>query len=167
MKEVADLRARLERMSADDFAREFPRPALVLRGSGKVGESFAQTAVIAGGASPLMRYNDRVAFLTKREGNPFPHMVSVGRALNNDVVIVLSTVSKLHGYFLCEGAAWSFIDHRSKNGTQLNDKAVKPSERQKLADGDRIRLGLELQAVFLSPRSLYDFLRRSSSGAAP
>src|SRR5207302_1417787 len=44
-------------------------------------------------------YHDRVAFLTKRPGNPFPQMVSIGRAMNNDIVILLETISKLHGYF--------------------------------------------------------------------
>lgn len=180
LPKASELRASVEKMSATEFAKANPRPALhlTLEIKTKTGESdgnkstkersYERTAVIPpSGAGIINRYHDRIAFLAKRPGNPFPNMISVGRALNNDVVIVLSTVSKLHGYFLNDGAAWSFYDHGSKNGTQLNGAPVKPNERRPIAPGDRIRLGLELQCVFLSPEKLYDFLRRSSSGALP
>jgi hypothetical protein len=170
---VGDLKFETGKLSASDFAQAYPRPALhlVLKTRGRGGErsdkstkerSFERTAEIPQEGTPSERYNDRIAFLTKREGNPFPHMISVGRALNNDLVIVLSTISKLHGYFLAEGDSWSFIDHRSRNGTRVNDEAVAPGERRPLTDGDRIKIGLELQAVFLTPASLHYFLSRSS-----
>ncbi len=170
---VSDLKVRTVKLSASEFARAYPRPALHLvikarsRGGARTDKStkersFERTAEIPPEGSHTDRYNDRIAFLDKREGNPFPHMISVGRALNNDLVIVLSTISKLHGYFLAERDSWSFIDHRSRNGTRINDEALPPSERRPVADGDRIRLGLELQAVFLLPPSLHYFLSRSS-----
>lgn len=176
------LRASTEKLSATEFARAYTRPALHLalavnttaRGgaqdTGKTTKekSYERTAVIPpSGATAANRYHDRIAFLGKREGNPFPNMISVGRALNNDLVVVLSTVSKLHGYFLCEGTSWTFIDHGSKNGTRINGEALKRNERRRLASGDRLQLGLELQAVFLAADKVYDFLRRSSSSALP
>jgi hypothetical protein len=175
----ADLRARLSKVSLDEFCKAHARPALHLalqvKPSGKTARivgpdgksteerSYERTAVIPPNAVSVQRYNDRIAFLSKRAGNPFPHMISVGRALNNDLVVVLSTVSKLHGYFLCEGTTWTYIDHGSRNGTRINDTPLAKNERKTLAAGDRIQLGLELQAVFLTPEKLYDFLRRSSS----
>ncbi|MEZ0227307.1 MAG: FHA domain-containing protein [Planctomycetota bacterium] len=174
---TADLRTNTSRLSVGEFVKAHPRPALHLalqvNTSGKSApadgkttqeKSYERTAVIPAGSTSVQRYNDRIAFLGKRAGNPFPNMISVGRALNNDLVVVLSTVSKLHGYFLCEGPTWTFIDHGSKNGTKINDAALAKNERKALAPGDRIQLGLELSAIFLTPEKLYDFLRRSSSG---
>jgi hypothetical protein len=177
---TGELRTSTHKLSAAEFARVYPHPALhlvlqVTTNKGAGGDpskstqekSYERTAVIPPSGVTAQRYHDRVAFLAKRKGNPFPNMVSVGRALNNDLVVVLSTVSKLHGYFMCEGSAWTFIDHGSKNGTKINDHVLVRNERVKLAGGDRIQLGLELQAIFLTPDKLYDFLRRSSSRVLP
>jgi hypothetical protein len=177
---TADLRTRTEKLGAAEFVREFPTPALHLalqvhttakggKDSGKSTQekSYERTAVVPPSGVTVQRYNDRIAFLSKRAGNPFPNMVSVGRALNNDLVVVLSTVSKLHGYFMSEGKTWTFIDHGSKNGTRINDQQLAKNERRMLQGGDRIQLGLELQAIFLTPEKLYDFLRRSSSRLLP
>jgi len=178
----------LEKLSAAQFARANPRPALHLtlelskprtarvardpeaREKSPQEKSYERTATIPPSPSGLVaasRYHDRIAFLAKRAGNPFPNMISVGRALNNDLVVMLSTMSKIHGYFMCEGDAWSFIDHGSKNGTRINDQPLQPREKRALQSGDRIRLGLELHAVFFAPEKLYDFLRRSSSAVSP
>ena len=42
------------------------------------------------------RIPDRLLAVAKRPGAPFPHMISAGRAPNNDVVLPYGTVSKLH-----------------------------------------------------------------------
>ncbi len=85
-------------------------------------------------------------------------MVSLGRVATNDVVVSLETVSKLHGYFLKEGEGWLYTDYRSTNGTLLNGKVVEKAAKVPLSDGDRIRLGSELEATFLAPGSLHDLL---------
>lgn len=102
----------------------------------------------------IERYYDRVAFLTKRPGNPFPNMVNVGRAANCDIHIFLGTVSKVHGYFMLQGEEWGLLDQRSKNGTFVNGLGLTPGERRPLAEGDRIRFGSDLTAVFLYPEAL-------------
>jgi hypothetical protein len=176
---AATIRAETERLTLAAFKVAYKQPAihLTLNVSGRVksaGEtksqkekSFERTSTRPPTRATADRYQDRIAFIAKRDGNPFPNMISVGRALNNDIIVTLSTVSKLHGYFMSERDHWSFIDHGSKNGTKINDHPLQKNEKRRLADGDRIRLGLELLAVFYSPEALYGFLRRSSSAASP
>src|SRR5438309_475036 len=156
-----DLRTASEKMSLDQFTATYARPALHLTlhlasrprtgGDTKSAQekSYERTATELPSKISVNRYHNRIAFLAKRAGNPFPNMISLGRALNNDLVIMLSTMSKLHGYFMCEGAAWSYIDHGSKNGTKINDEVLKKNERRAIRGGDRLRLGLELTATFV------------------
>ncbi len=101
----------------------------------------------------------KVVFLAKRPGNPFPAMVTVGRALNNDIALNLASVSKVHAYFLQEGGRWTLADQRSANGTFLNGERLVAGARPAIADGDKIQIGTEIRFEFHSPRSLYTLLR--------
>jgi hypothetical protein len=103
-----------------------------------------------------LRYAGRVAFLTKRPGQPFPDIVSVGRALNCDIVLSLASVSKIHGLFHREsGGKWSYTDQKSRNGSFHNKRKLAADARTPLADGDLIQIGLDLEVVFLEPKSLF------------
>jgi hypothetical protein len=115
---------------------------------------------IAGANLRPLRYLDRVAFLAKRPGNPFPHFVSLGRSANNDVVVALDSVSKLHGYFTHGAEGWAFTDHGSTNGSILNGRAVERMQRTSLADGDRLKIGAGVTLRFLVPESLYYLARK-------
>jgi len=108
---------------------------------------------------PRSRYHQRIAFLTKRAGNPFPHMISLGRSMNNDVVLLVDTVSKFQGYFITKNGLWSFTDQHSANGTLLNGKLLEKGTRYDLADGDRLRLGTAVEAQFVMPATLLKQLR--------
>ena len=106
------------------------------------------------GGSPR-RYERRVAFLRKRPGNPFPQMVSVGRAGNSDIVIRLAAISKVHAYFFREASgSWSLVDQRSRNGTFLNAKRLEAGERLPLTCGDRVRFAAEVTVLFVTPDGL-------------
>jgi hypothetical protein len=70
--------------------------------------------------------------LRKRPKNPFAHMVTVGRAENNDIVLPFGTVSKFHGYFLLESEGWSFVDAGSTNGTRVDVLRLKAKEPRRL-----------------------------------
>jgi FHA domain len=110
------------------------------------------------GGSPK-QYLDRVAFLQKRKGNPFPNMVSLGRARNQDVCLALGTVSKVHCYFVKGvGGDWSIVDQRSRNGTFLNDQPLVPSQSTLLDDQAVLRFGDEVTARFLLVDSFLDLL---------
>lgn len=170
---IEKLRARAKSApSPADFARGCPGPALLITEDAKKGDggpkekpggssSFLIVTLEgkATGTSGVTRYLKRAAFIAKRPGNPFPNMVSLGRATSNDIVIALETVSKLHGYFLREGDQWFYTDYQSTNGTIINDQRVERSEKRLLADGDRFQIGLDVKGQFLSPVSLYERVR--------
>jgi hypothetical protein len=99
-----------------------------------------------------------VAPLQKREGNPFPDRISIGRATNCDVVLRLSFVSKLHAHLLLEdGVPRAVSDNRSRNGTKVNGMPVKPGTAMPLHTQDRISFG-DLDLVLMSSEELYDRL---------
>jgi hypothetical protein len=102
----------------------------------------------------LERYRDQVALLTKRSGNPFPNMITVGRAANCDLRVVLGTVSKVQAYFLCEQGTWAIVDQRSKNGTFVDGRQLGPGEKAALNDGAALRLGSDFAVTFCLPERL-------------
>lgn len=179
------LRAYARAVTAEEFVAHFPAPALQVtaieikplvggqQDPTAIERSFRRTSISGedeeeptrrrtqrfGTETGATRYQKRVAFLVKRSGNPFPHIVSVGRAMNNDLAITLGSVSKMHGYFVHAGERWSFADRHSTNGTTLNGARLEADKEYPLKDGDTLRIGLELVASFLVPQSLYLRLR--------
>jgi len=162
------------RVSFDEFFAAFKSPALQMTIAAERASSQAalersikptlsedkDTRREESDSSRVLHYAKKVCFLRKRPGNPFPNMISVGRAMKNDIAIVLETVSKVHAYFLNEGnERWSLADHKSKNGTFLNNKALEPSKSTPIRDGDVIRIGLEVSATFFGPKAFYTRLR--------
>jgi hypothetical protein len=159
------LKATARRLALDAFLKVFPVPALHLFAvapptAGDIPElgdprerSFRSTGTSDAGDAP--RYHDKVGFLTKRPGNPFPDLVSLGRAMNNDIAVDLGTVSKAHGYFRRDGANWFYEDHESTNGTTLDGTPMKAGERRVLRDGARLGLGPFIVATFLDPTTLH------------
>jgi len=179
------LRAYGRSVSTEAFAAQFPAPALQVTAveAKRLGGGPQEPTVVERSIRPTIvseeeedvpsrrrtqrfgtetgatRYQKKVAFLVKRPGNPFPQMISVGRAMNNDVALMLGSVSKMHGFFMLEGQTWSFTDRRSTNGTTLNGTRLEPDKKYPIKDGETLRIGLELVATFLVPQSLYLRLR--------
>lgn len=156
-------------VSAAEFAERYPVAALVLTpvGGSNPGtlqrvlpadlreQSFQRTKLEAVGPG-AERYRDQAGFLAKRPGSPFPHMVSIGRAPNNDLVLALDTISKFHGYFTAgPGEGWTFTDGRATAGTARNGTRLEPGGKCELADGDWLLLGNEVLAQLFSPASLH------------
>jgi len=99
-----------------------------------------------------------VAAIRKRPGNPFPDRISVGRALNCDVVLRLSFVSKLHAHLLIEdGQVRALVDNNSTNGTKINGTPLIPGKATRVESDDLVSFG-ELDLTLLSPNDLYDRL---------
>lgn len=73
---------------------------------------------------------------------------SIGRAVENDVVIVSKRVSREHARIWRDGRKWKIEDQGSTNGTFLNDERVLTAAP--LRDGDRISIG-EVTFVFHDP----------------
>ncbi len=102
-----------------------------------------------------------IAPIVKRAGNPFPDRISIGRALNCDVVLRLSFVSKLHAHLLLEdGEIKALVDNRSRNGTKINGIALVPGKAKAVASDDRVSFG-ELDLTLISGAQLYDRLAAS------
>lgn len=177
-----DFVARAFRLSADELARAYPVPALLVTSlpdaaplipGAKLGQEVPikrleqSYRTTADEAQPLpdpvavqLRYAGRVAFLTKRPGNHFPDMISIGRALNCDLILALTSVSKIHGLFHREaGGRWTYSDQASRNGTLLGGRKLSAGARHPLKDGDSIQVGLHFAALFLEPASLVAKLR--------
>ena len=173
--DVALLRARAKEDTREEFTEAFCVPALItasVESDGtSVGEAPAprtekgilskKNTVLASALvdpRPASRYYKRIAFLSKRPGNHFPSMISLGRGMNNDVVFMLETVSKFHGYFIHRGDGWTFTDQRSVNGTLLNGRRLELCVTHALADGDRLTFGADLETRFVLPESLRTWL---------
>jgi len=102
-----------------------------------------------------------VAEVRKREGNPFPERISLGRAPNCDIVVRTSFVSKLHAHFLVgEGNELRLSDQRSANGTSLNGRELVPGVSAIVRAGDTVRFGA-VELELMDAGALFDLLSRS------
>ncbi len=156
--------------SRDQFLLRFPVPALqvvdevMFGGTESVerAESGVQLLTETIHSAAILRYLTRVAFITKRPGNPFAHLISIGRSPKNDITIAVNTVSKVHGYFVPTGDGWHFTDHGSSNGSLLDGEALTAGEHYPLSDGALLQLGMDVTLNFLCPESLCRKARQAS-----
>ena len=110
------------------------------------------------GELELLR-NSRVYPLEKREGtNPFATMVTLGRAANNDVVVVHRAVSKFHAYFRPAGAQWAVYDAGSLNGTQVSGRRIPTERAHPLQPGVELLLGEAVRLLYLDAAALQELL---------
>ncbi len=154
----------------EHFVESFPVPALLAIYGGAdpstgsdtfdPNDSGVQLLTVSVKSTAILRYLGRVAFVAKRPGNPFAHLISVGRSAKNDITIAVDSVSKVHGYFVRDGDGdgdgWSFTDHGSTNGSTLAGKELASGGKYPLRDGAVLQLGLETLLQYLSPESLYE-----------
>ena len=59
---------------------------------------------------------------------------SIGRAADNDIVLVLGHVSSHHGRFERQGNLWTYYDLGSTNGSTVNGQRIQSAA---LVDGDK------------------------------
>jgi hypothetical protein len=162
------LTKRAKKLERDAFVRSFPVAGLLVHYEGETLEttekpdSAVQLLTVSMQASGVLRYLNKIAFLCKRAGNPYAHLVSVGRSSTNDLVIAIDSVSKVHGYFVNEKGGWSFVDRNSTNGSQLNGKTLENGVHTPMRDGDKLKLGLDVTLELLEPASLHQRLSRFS-----
>ena len=148
----------------------------MLGGGGTLEPSRPQTAgAPGGGEDPLARHSlsprelkqllavegERLPFLALREPDGRLRLIAldsrrpsltVGRRAEMDVPIAWDgEVSALHAELHCIGGEWTILDDGlSTNGTYLNGRRV--NSRQRLRDGDRIRVGRTTIAFNLGGR---------------
>lgn len=153
-------------MDEAEFIAAYPRPALrvVYRGDGLADaeapdQSGVQLLTVNVKSVGILRYLSRVAFVAKRPGVPFAHLISIGRSNNNDITLAVESVSKVHGYLVVEDGRFRFTDHGSTNGSRLNGHSLETNKKYTMEDGDVLHLGLEAALEYLTPSSLYRKLR--------
>jgi hypothetical protein len=163
---IADLRAlrsECESLPAEAFLAAYASPILVLEPIitklpvlatvGHDEDDDEKLETDAGRSGTAEVYRGKVAFVAKREGNPFLRWVTIGRAGNNDIVIKLTTISKFHAFIQRDGDRWELVAQPSVNGTVVDGVPLPAGARRELRDESRIRLGFDLEAVFLVPRT--------------
>jgi len=99
--------------------------------------------------------------IQKTARNPFGNMITVGRSLNNDIILAFPTISKFHAYFARPtdpDVPWRLVDQNSKNGTFLDAEQIKSMEAQDLKSGRIITFGNDANAIFLLPQAVWEFV---------
>jgi hypothetical protein len=183
MKFLTDLAREAKGLDLNKFTARYPRAALLLanQGSTDIREgkidtpsqegAGAETAVVM--ATPLLPTAIKapspedddgtlVFFLTKSDRNPFSTMITIGRAKNNDIILEIPTVSKLHAYVIARGATNLIFDQGSRNGVTVDGRRLGASEGLPLVDGATIQLAPGLALRYYSPSSLFGILALKS-----
>ena len=133
-------------------------------------ESFRQTLVedsVEADAAAAAAFINKVGLIKKRPNSLFPNMISLGRAEDNDLVVALGTISKLHAYFLVSEEKWSLTDWTSTNGTKCDMEPLTPRQGLSLESGASLSFGKEFTARFMFPGHLYDELRAGRTPRTP
>ena len=104
-----------------------------------------------------------IVFKVRRNGRSASHLITLGRAPDNDVVVPDVSVSRFHA-FVKEGGPghWLLQDAGSTNGSTVNGRSVPrqghgPSTE--LSSGDDVRLG-QVELTFLDSEALVSFALR-------
>ena len=92
--------------------------------------------------------------LAKKAGASFADKITIGRTLNNDVVINDSSVSRLHAYIRRDAAGWIVADAGSKNGSWLRGERLEARREKALPSRAVIRIG-EVELTFYTAVDLF------------
>jgi hypothetical protein len=104
--------------------------------------------------------------VVKSDRNPFAGTITVGRATNNDIILLSSAVSKLHAFFANRSDGWYVVDQNSTNRTKVNDVILSPKVETRINFGDAIEFG-GVGGLFVDPTGLIDLcelVKRDGSG---
>jgi hypothetical protein len=94
--------------------------------------------------------------LAKKPGASFRDRITIGRTINNDVVIAEPSVSRLHAY-VRQADGWVVADAGSKNGSWLGNIALEPRRETPLPPGTILRFG-DVRFTFFRSEDLFDLL---------
>jgi FHA domain len=95
--------------------------------------------------------------LTKKPGASFPDRITIGRTSNNDLVLVDSSISRLHAYVRRAGTGWVVADAGSKNGSFLRGEPLGARREQPLPSRAILKLG-DVEMTFYTATDLYSAL---------
>jgi FHA domain len=154
-------------MSRDTFCAQFKAPVLVTLGNLDEGSfQMARTFFIhkdlessaAHAANPL---NHQAKVLEVRQvHSTTPGEVKIGRAEENDIVLVEETISAHHAVIQIDerSGQCALQDLESTNGTWINRSVLVPGRYTALHDSDVLSFG-EIDFLFYYPEGLYNVLK--------
>jgi len=158
-------------LSKDDFVGRFERPFLIVQFHEEIMDApFAtvmpddttnQPPTPVSGTPATYAGRDMVYSLEKSGRNAFRNMMSVGRSVNNDIILLHSSISKLHAYFrLDHGTNRYFVtDPGSTNGTMVEKLTLLANTPVPIESGHVVTFGHAVRSTFLSPADLHDYIQ--------
>jgi hypothetical protein len=162
----SELVARAQHLTREQFIQERRAPVLLVLGEANLLEAkgVAKTAsgfktMIPGVTTASNTPRPLQVFeLAKRPGaNAFSHMITVGRAHNNDVVIPDAAVSKFHLSFTQREGVWNVTDS-STHGTWIGATKLEKGLGTRIESGVTLSLARAVLVRFLSPEDLFAYL---------
>ena len=88
-----------------------------------------------------------------RATHAFSEFITIGRAANNDIVLVNPMISIIHALFMAREAGFVIQDRFSSNGTILNGLELIAGKDYWVPDNSVIRFGNAVVARFVVPDS--------------
>lgn len=149
-------------VGCDRFVEENPYHFLIQESMLTRSTSSGYFTMAGGGnkeASPVELFSAMLYRLVKKTKGSFPHMITVGRANNNDVFIKDPLISKFHAYFMKRGSAWYVADSGSTNGTFVDKKPLEATVPHKLEVDSLISFSEDLTYRFVDNEKVLGFLR--------
>jgi len=90
---------------------------------------------------------------------PYP-MITVGRALTNDIILMSPSISKVHASFSQDTRGnWCLTDCGSSNGTTVAGQRLAPASLTRVAPGDSLVFGASVSAQFVDSVGLLAWAR--------
>lgn len=94
---------------------------------------------------------------------PNQNLITVGRAMENDIVIADYVISKYHAQIVLFKGMHFILDAGSTNGTSVNYELIKPNMKMQLQPGATIAFG-RICFVLAHPLSIYRGMRKEILG---
>ncbi|MHC5037298.1 MAG: FHA domain-containing protein [Planctomycetota bacterium] len=168
--QAEEFRDRFGGLSKKRFLSQFSVPFLLVEmiGGKKTDgfSSYARTSTLKQPTLPAVKLEGTVVDswgipLEKSDRNDFEGMITIGRDINNDVVIPHRSVSKFHAVIRKESGSeeYSVSDVGSLNGTTVNRIPLQSEEPFPLESGMLIVFGKSVQATYFSPEEFHDYMR--------
>ncbi len=112
-----------------------------------------------------------VSTVEKSGRNAFKNMVTIGRSVNNDIIVTSLSVSKLHAYFRYDSelGMYTVTDVGSTNGSSYDGENLEPNVPRLLSSRKTLMLGGSVRCTFFTPSHFFEFLElfRKLGGKAP
>jgi len=164
---IRELRVDAKSLARGEFEERHGRAFLLLSAAELAAASPTITEVrLDGDARPRAESTaglSLVVFAVRRNGRSASHLITVGRAPDNDVVVPDVSISRFHAFVKEDRAGrWVVQDAGSTNGTTVNGHSV-PRQGHgppvELSSGDDVRLG-QVELTFLDSEALVSFALR-------